>query len=330
MANFTALAAARHRVLADAGWDVEARRPATARRRVRVIVGEERHATIDVALALPRASATRRAERVAVDEQGRMRADALRATLAAARRGPTIVCAQAGNVNTGAFDPLDEICDAAHEHGAWVHVDGAFGLWAAVTDDRASSLAGVERADSWATDAHKWLNVPYDCGIVDLPRRRRAPRRDDDAGELPGAGRRRRAARPVRLGAGVLAPRPRHPGVRRHPRARAAKGIAERISQQLRDGARASPSGSRPSPTSRSSTTSCSTRCSSASATPTTARARSSTACSATAPAGSAAPCGTASPRCASPCRTGPRPKPTSMLPSTRSIAANLRVAKGV
>jgi len=164
MANFTGLAAARHRVLRDAEWDVETHGLQGAPR-VRIIVGEERHATIDVALGyLGFGRAT--AELVAVDDQGRMRADALRATLAAADRGPTIVCAQAGNVNSGAFDPLDEICEAAHEHGAWVHVDGAFGLWAAVTRDHRELLAGVERADSWATDAHKWLNVPYDCGIV--------------------------------------------------------------------------------------------------------------------------------------------------------------------
>ena len=164
MANFTALAAARHRVLTDAGWDVEANGLHGAPR-VRVIAGEERHTTIDVALGylgFGRASA----ELVAVDDQGRMRAEALRERLGEADRGPTIVCTQAGNVNSGAFDPIGEICDAAHEHGAWVHVDGAFGLWAAVTESRADLLAGVERADSWATDAHKWLNVPYDCGIV--------------------------------------------------------------------------------------------------------------------------------------------------------------------
>jgi glutamate/tyrosine decarboxylase-like PLP-dependent enzyme len=164
MANFTGLAAARHRVLADAGWDVEARGLAGAPR-VRILVGEERHTTIDIALRyLGFGSET--AERVTADEQGRMRADVLREALGDRRGDPTIVCAQAGNVNTGSIDPIDEICDIASTHDAWVHVDGAFGLWAAVTDDRRHLVRGCERADSWATDAHKWLNVPYDCGIV--------------------------------------------------------------------------------------------------------------------------------------------------------------------
>jgi glutamate/tyrosine decarboxylase-like PLP-dependent enzyme len=164
MANFTGLAAARHRVLADAGWDVEARGLVGAPP-VRVIVGEERHTTIDIALRyLGFGSDT--AERVAADDQGCMRADALRQTLGEPRGVPTIVCAQAGNVNSGAIDPLDDICDVASVHDAWVHVDGAFGLWAAATGDRRSLVHGYERADSWATDAHKWLNVPYDCGIV--------------------------------------------------------------------------------------------------------------------------------------------------------------------
>jgi glutamate/tyrosine decarboxylase-like PLP-dependent enzyme len=100
-----------------------------------------------------------------MDEQGRMRAEALRHALEAAT-GPTIVCAQVGNVNTGAIDPMQEICDLAREHGAWVHVDGAFGLWAAASSELRPLVAGVELADSWATDAHKWLNVPYDSGLV--------------------------------------------------------------------------------------------------------------------------------------------------------------------
>ncbi len=164
MANFTALAAARHRVLADAGWDVAAQGLPGAPR-VRVVVGEERHATIDIALRyLGFGDAT--AERVPADEQGRMRLDALRDLLADGDDAPLIVCAQAGNVNSGAFDPIAEICGAAHARNGWVHVDGAFGLWAAVTEDRRDLVRGVEAADSWATDAHKWLNVPYDCGIV--------------------------------------------------------------------------------------------------------------------------------------------------------------------
>jgi glutamate/tyrosine decarboxylase-like PLP-dependent enzyme len=102
-----------------------------------------------------------RVVRTPVDGQGRMRAEALPRL-----SGPTIVCIQAGNVNTGAFDPAAEICHAAHEAGAWVHVDGAFGLWAAAAPVRAHLASGVSDADSWATDAHKWLNVPYDCGLV--------------------------------------------------------------------------------------------------------------------------------------------------------------------
>jgi len=133
--------------------------------RVRVVVGQERHATIDIALRyLGFGDAT--AELVPADAQGRMRADALAEMLAAGDDAPLIVCAQAGNVNSGAFDPIAEICTAAHARSGWLHVDGAFGLWAAVTEDRRSLVAGVEAADSWATDAHKWLNVPYDCGIV--------------------------------------------------------------------------------------------------------------------------------------------------------------------
>jgi glutamate/tyrosine decarboxylase-like PLP-dependent enzyme len=164
MANFTALAAARHRVLADVGWDVAARGLPGAPP-VRIVVGEERHATIDIALRyLGFGDAT--AERVPADEQGRMRADALRDVLAHGDDAPLIVCAQAGNVNSGAFDLVDEICAAAHARQGWVHVDGAFGLWAAVTEDRRALVRGIDAADSWATDAHKWLNVPYDCGIV--------------------------------------------------------------------------------------------------------------------------------------------------------------------
>jgi glutamate/tyrosine decarboxylase-like PLP-dependent enzyme len=163
MAHVTALAAARHRVLADAGWDVE-EDGLTGAPRVRVLVGDERHVTLDRALlllGLGRASI----EPVAVDGAGAMRADALAERLRGSR-GPTIVCAQAGNVNTGAVDPLGAVCDAAREAGAWVHVDGAFGLWAAASPSRRGRLEGCERADSWATDGHKWLNVPYDCGMA--------------------------------------------------------------------------------------------------------------------------------------------------------------------
>jgi glutamate/tyrosine decarboxylase-like PLP-dependent enzyme len=163
MANFTALAAARHGVLEAAGWDVEAHGLAGAPA-VRVIAGEERHITIDRALRFL-GFGTASLRLVPADAQGRMRSDALRAVLAESS-GPTIVCAQAGNVNTGAVDPLGEICDASREVGAWVHVDGAFGMWAAASPATRQLVEGMERADSWATDAHKWLNVPYDCGLV--------------------------------------------------------------------------------------------------------------------------------------------------------------------
>jgi len=164
MASFSGLAAARHRVLADTGWDVEADGLQGAPR-LRVIVGAERHATIDVALRYLGIGAGT-VEVVPVDGQGRMATGELAGVLAAGEPGPTIICAQAGNVNTGAADPFGEICDLAAEIGAWVHVDGAFGLWAAATDDLTAQVAGAARADSWSVDAHKWLNVPYDCGVV--------------------------------------------------------------------------------------------------------------------------------------------------------------------
>jgi glutamate/tyrosine decarboxylase-like PLP-dependent enzyme len=163
MANFTALAAARHGVLRRAGWDVEADGLHGAPR-VNLVASVEAHVTIDVA-ARYLGFGTRAIRRVATDEQGRMRDDELRTALAGLD-GPTIVCAQAGNVNTGAFDPLPRIADLAHAHGAWLHVDGAFGLWARASRAHRALAESIERADSWATDAHKWLNVPYDCGIV--------------------------------------------------------------------------------------------------------------------------------------------------------------------
>ncbi len=159
MANLTGLAAARHAVLARAGWDVEERGLQGAPP-VRVVVGEEAHPTLRKALGLlglGRATALV----VPADAQGRMRADALPPLDA-----QTIVCIQAGNVNSGAFDPAVEICRAARAASAWVHVDGAFGLWAAAAPERAHLTAGFAEADSWATDAHKWLNVPYDSGLA--------------------------------------------------------------------------------------------------------------------------------------------------------------------
>jgi glutamate/tyrosine decarboxylase-like PLP-dependent enzyme len=163
MANFTALAAARHELLRRAGWDVEAdglqRAPA-----MRVIVGEEVHVSVVSALRLI-GIGSKQLIRVPADAQGRMRSEELQRVLAQSDQ-PTIVCAQAGNVNTGAFDPFAAIADAAAAHGAWLHVDGAFGLWAASSASLRQHVAGVDRADSWATDAHKWLNVPYDSGLV--------------------------------------------------------------------------------------------------------------------------------------------------------------------
>jgi glutamate/tyrosine decarboxylase-like PLP-dependent enzyme len=163
MANFTALAAARHELLRRAGWDVEAGGLQGAPR-LRVIVGDEVHVSVIGALRLLGLGTTQ-IVRVAADAQGRMCTEALAAAFAG-EPIPTIVCAQAGNVNTGAFDPLAEIADIVARHGAWLHVDGAFGLWAAASPALRHLVRGVERADSWATDAHKWLNVPYDSGLV--------------------------------------------------------------------------------------------------------------------------------------------------------------------
>jgi glutamate/tyrosine decarboxylase-like PLP-dependent enzyme len=177
MANFTALAAARHEILRRAGWDVEADglngSPALT-----VFVGDEVHVSVVAALRML-GIGSRTLVRVAVDDQGRMKPDALEAALSEsvgqvtpkrgsreAERPAMIVCAQSGNVNTGAFDPLDEIAPIAKRHGAWLHVDGAFGLWASASPALRHLTRGVELADSWATDAHKWLNVPYDSGLV--------------------------------------------------------------------------------------------------------------------------------------------------------------------
>jgi glutamate/tyrosine decarboxylase-like PLP-dependent enzyme len=159
MANFAALAAARHAVLAQCGWNVEEEGLFGAPP-VTVVVGDEVHVSALKALSLI-GFGRGRVVRVPVDRQGRMRADGLPCLA-----GPTIVCMQAGNVNSGAFDPAEEICQAAHAAGAWVHVDGAFGLWAAAAPRQAHLARGLADADSWATDAHKWLNVPYDSGIA--------------------------------------------------------------------------------------------------------------------------------------------------------------------
>ena len=159
MANFTCLAAARHALLKRAGWNVEddglfGAPPLT------VVVGAEVHVSLLKALSMLGLGRSR-VITVPADEQGRMKPEALPGL-----NERTIVCMQAGNVNTGAFDPATEICVRAHKAGAWVHVDGAFGLWAAAAPLRAYLMKGVCEADSWATDCHKWLNVPYDCGVA--------------------------------------------------------------------------------------------------------------------------------------------------------------------
>jgi glutamate/tyrosine decarboxylase-like PLP-dependent enzyme len=161
MANFTCLAAARDRVLGDAGWDV-ATAGLSGSPRVRVLAGAERHGSVDVALRYLGLGAP---ELVDADGQGRLDAGDLRHRLRGTG-GPTVVCLQAGNIHSGAFDPFTEAARIAHQAGAWVHVDGAFGLWAAVSSRLAALTAGLAAADSWATDAHKTLNTPYDCGIA--------------------------------------------------------------------------------------------------------------------------------------------------------------------
>lgn len=159
VAHVTALAAARHDVLAKAGWNVEADGLFGAPL-ITVVVGAEAHPTLFKALGML-GLGRNRVVKVPIDGQGRMRVDALPRL-----NGPAIICTQAGNVNTGAFDPTREIVQYARQSGAWVHVDGAFGLWARVAPSRAHLAEGVDTADSWATDGHKWLNVPYDSGIA--------------------------------------------------------------------------------------------------------------------------------------------------------------------
>ncbi len=159
VANFAALAAARHRVLKQVGWNVEADGLFGAPP-ISVVVGEEAHPSMIKALGML-GLGRNRLVRVPVDGQGRMLAGALPKI-----SGPTIVCVQLGNVNTGSFDPIDAVADALAGSGAWLHVDGAFGLWAAAAPSLRQHVTGMARADSWATDAHKWLNVPFDCGLA--------------------------------------------------------------------------------------------------------------------------------------------------------------------
>ncbi|WP_105036916.1 pyridoxal phosphate-dependent decarboxylase family protein [Cryobacterium aureum] len=166
MANFVGLAAGRQWVLEQAGWDLD-RHGLTGAPRVRVLVGAERHDVIDLTLRYLGLGAP---IVVDVDDEGRLRPDALAELLDAGGSGPTIVCLQAGNVHSGASDPMGAAIDVARRHGAWVHVDGAFGLWAAASPRFRDQLNGLEGADSWATDAHKTLNVPYDCGVAIVSR----------------------------------------------------------------------------------------------------------------------------------------------------------------
>src|SRR5690554_5491753 len=165
MANFVGLAAARQDVLDRAGWDLVTH-GLTGAPRVNVFAGADRHASVDLALkylglGIPTV--------VAADAQGRLTVEALSEALEKAE-GPSIVCLQAGNLHSGAFDPIAEATAIAHEYGAWVHVDGAFGLWAAASPIHRAQLAGLHTCDSWATDAHKTLNVPYDCGVAIVAR----------------------------------------------------------------------------------------------------------------------------------------------------------------
>ena len=163
MAHLTCLAAARHAVLRDAGWDVEGQGLHGAPE-VRVVAGEHAHVTVGAACRMLGLGADR-VIHIPADDQGRMLPLELEAELGRSDL-PTIVCAQAGEVNTGAFDPIAQIVDSCSTHGAWCHIDGAFGLWAAASPRYRELLGGHDRADSWATDGHKWLNVPYDCGIA--------------------------------------------------------------------------------------------------------------------------------------------------------------------
>ena len=161
MANFTGMAAARWRLLTDAGWDLD-RDGLAGAPRIRCYVGRERHDTVDLGL---RYLGLGQPTAVAADREGRLIPAALDAALAEGG-GPALVCLQAGNVHSGAFDPFPEAIAVARKHGAWVHVDGAFGLWAAAAPGLRHLTSGYGEADSWATDAHKTLNVPYDCGIA--------------------------------------------------------------------------------------------------------------------------------------------------------------------
>jgi len=164
MAHTTALAAARHRLLRERGWDVE-RHGLSGAPAVRVLVSQHRHESLLRSVRLL-GIGTDAVESLPVDELGRLRLDALAAALDHSSRAPTVVCLQAGDLNTGAFDAFEPACALARSAHAWVHVDGAFGLWVATSDRYRHLVAGLDRADSWATDGHKWLNLPFDSGFV--------------------------------------------------------------------------------------------------------------------------------------------------------------------
>jgi len=163
MANFTALAAGRHALFAKLGWDVE-RQGLFGAPAITVITSEESHISVFASLQML-GLGSERVVRIPTDNQGRMRSDQLRSTLAGIQ-SPVLVCAQAGNVNTGSFDPISEITACIRERPSWLHVDGAFGLWAAASPTHRSLAQGIELADSVSVDCHKWLNVPYDSGVV--------------------------------------------------------------------------------------------------------------------------------------------------------------------
>ncbi len=163
MASFVSLAAARSHVLRQTGWDIEADGLSGAPE-VNVVIGDDAHTTVFLGLQML-GFGHRRLRRVATDDAGRMNAADF-ARVIAQCQGPTIAIAQAGQINTGAFDPVGEIADLAHARGAWLHVDGAFGLWARACPEKAALTIGIEKADSWATDGHKWLQTPYDCGYA--------------------------------------------------------------------------------------------------------------------------------------------------------------------
>ena len=164
MAHVTALAAARHQLLHERGWNVT-RQGLAGAPPVRILTSKLRHESLDRAISLLGLGLDN-IEYVAIDDDGRMSVHALGQALAREQDRPTVVCLMAGDLNTGMFDDFDAICPLAKKHGAWVHIDGAFGLWAAASDNYRHLMRGAELADSWATDAHKWLNVPFDSGIV--------------------------------------------------------------------------------------------------------------------------------------------------------------------